>query len=294
MGDDFDAMRPSLANWDYRLLMAEQVQELDEEGQLEYMEAWFRHFFEDPANETPHDSGEGGYQYIWGGPYDHREELQSEFEGVVSDELIERLAQTLDGYGHEWAPTSNHPARADDRPDDENEESWDPDLGTLIDALERGQEVNFDAPESPARATIAERLQAVEQALAELQHGGIGHNQPPEAIEVVEALEDAQQQQIASAIGVVRVEITKARPDALEVGYAALSFRNVGTWLARKADKAADEAAKVVGKGVGYAALAGGAIAIGAAAGQWHHLAQLLAGVARAIAIWIAQITGLF
>ena len=33
--------------------------------------------FEDPANETPYESSEGGYIYIWGGPYDALEQLSA-------------------------------------------------------------------------------------------------------------------------------------------------------------------------------------------------------------------------
>src|SRR6516164_4356205 len=43
---------------------------------------WFFANFEDPAESTPYD---GGYVYIWGGPYDAREELNEAF-GVVATE----------------------------------------------------------------------------------------------------------------------------------------------------------------------------------------------------------------
>jgi hypothetical protein len=36
--------------------------------QIDYMRYWFSRNYEDPSNETPHSSEDGGFQYIWGGP----------------------------------------------------------------------------------------------------------------------------------------------------------------------------------------------------------------------------------
>ena len=77
----------------------------DRETQLECMETWFRQHFEDPAERTPYESAEGGYIWIWGGPYDAREELENEFSGVVPDDVIEELVNILEREGWEWAPT---------------------------------------------------------------------------------------------------------------------------------------------------------------------------------------------
>lgn len=77
----------------------------DRETQLDVMETWFRQHFEDPAERTPYESAEGGYIWIWGGPYDAREELEGEFSGVVPDDVINELADKLEGECWEWAPT---------------------------------------------------------------------------------------------------------------------------------------------------------------------------------------------
>ena len=68
------------------------------------MEGWFRQRFEDPAESTPYDSASGGYQWIWGGPYDAEEELHGKFQGIVPDELIEELVTSLQRECIEWAP----------------------------------------------------------------------------------------------------------------------------------------------------------------------------------------------
>src|SRR5688572_21140591 len=77
----------------------------DRDAQLETMEAWFRSMFEDPAQRTPYESREGGYIWIWGGPYDAADQLHSEFDGVVPDQVIDELADELSGECPEWAPT---------------------------------------------------------------------------------------------------------------------------------------------------------------------------------------------
>ena len=80
--------------------------ELEDKGkdyQIEVMKEWFSHFFENPAENTPYQSSEGGYIYIWGGPYDAREELEEEFSGIVLDEAIDELVEELESESYEWA-----------------------------------------------------------------------------------------------------------------------------------------------------------------------------------------------
>jgi hypothetical protein len=75
--------------------------------QKEVMAVWFRAHFEDPDNSCPYDSREGGYQYIYGGPFDAREELEVEFSGIVSDEAIEELTEELESECVEWSGDSS-------------------------------------------------------------------------------------------------------------------------------------------------------------------------------------------
>lgn len=86
-------------------MSAESLQDADRETQLEVMETWFRSRFEDPAERTPYESAEGGYIWIWGGPYDAREELENEFGGVVPDGVIDELVGELQRECYQWAPT---------------------------------------------------------------------------------------------------------------------------------------------------------------------------------------------
>ena len=87
----------------------EELQKKTPAEQKQVMRQWFFTFFEDPANETPYESREGGYQYIRGGPYNAEEELREAFEAIVGEEPIMALVDELLDLGHEWAPTTAHP-----------------------------------------------------------------------------------------------------------------------------------------------------------------------------------------
>src|SRR5436190_22863895 len=63
---------------------------------------WFFENYEDPANETPWTEGE--YVYIWGGPYDAREELEENFY-TTAPELLETALEKIEADGVEWAPS---------------------------------------------------------------------------------------------------------------------------------------------------------------------------------------------
>ena len=75
----------------------------DRETQIEVMRTWFLSNFENPVENTPYESREGGYIYIWGGPYDAEEELSGQFWDVVSEEAIQKLVAELEEESIEWS-----------------------------------------------------------------------------------------------------------------------------------------------------------------------------------------------
>lgn len=79
--------------------------EAEPEEQKKIMKAWFLTHYDDPTNVCPYESREGGFQYIWGGPYDAQEELSNEFSGIVDDDVIDECAQELvNEYScYEWS-----------------------------------------------------------------------------------------------------------------------------------------------------------------------------------------------
>ncbi len=69
------------------------------------MENWFRAHYEDPGERTPYITADGGYQYIWGGPYEADEELYGKFSGYVPEAVMQELIADLENECMEWAPT---------------------------------------------------------------------------------------------------------------------------------------------------------------------------------------------
>lgn len=76
---------------------------LTKEEQLSEVRAWFYSNYEDPANSCPYESREGGYQYIWGGPYDAREEIDREFCDIAPQSVIDEIVSELEGQCSEWS-----------------------------------------------------------------------------------------------------------------------------------------------------------------------------------------------
>ncbi|MEH8231308.1 hypothetical protein [Aeromonas veronii] len=72
------------------------------EDRAKLIHDWFFERYEDPANSTPYNSAEGGYLYIWGGPYDALEVLSEEFEPWLSIETLEEIADELDLSAMDW------------------------------------------------------------------------------------------------------------------------------------------------------------------------------------------------
>lgn len=82
---------------------------MSKEDALVEMEMWFHSNYADPVEMCPFESREGGYQYIWGGPYDAEEQLFSEFGGYVKDSIIEELASKLNDVCSEWSGRPDDP-----------------------------------------------------------------------------------------------------------------------------------------------------------------------------------------
>ena len=176
---------------------------LSEKEQVPYLVHWFNEMFEDPQNETPYSQNENSssnYEYIWGGPYDAREQLADWFTNIASEEAIEKAAKDVENEHdvYEWAPGPKHPdhqrAAAEHR-QSLYEDDQEPQLDEIRRRLKSGQFLKtgdlFLKSESPTAIQISNELgdeisQLREQLtkLSEYQHVGLGHNNPPDAIQI--------------------------------------------------------------------------------------------------------------
>ena len=82
-----------------------QFKKLSKARKIEAMKQWFLERFEDPANSTSYMTSEGGYLWNNGGPYDADDELQNEFQGLASFDIIQEAVEEVQSDGiYEWAP----------------------------------------------------------------------------------------------------------------------------------------------------------------------------------------------
>jgi hypothetical protein len=268
-----------------------QLKRMGRERQIEYMRYWFGRNFEDPAQETPYNSEEGGYLYIWGGPYDASEELFDEFGEFVPEDRIQAVVDDVESDGlTDWAPGTDHPdherARAEWAEERDREEVGQSPLTEILAMLERGTEPRFGGQEERAqRRAILSRLEALESELEALKpaHGGIGHNRPPEDDGAITVIEDAQEAAVE-----IRTELVKDTPDALVVARATSRLQTAIGWLLKKVDTAADAFAKTIGA----AAATGAAVVVGGYATKaLPKLAELANDVVAKTTDWLQNVT---
>jgi len=206
-----------------------QIRRLKKADALEVIEAWFRQRYEDPVHRTPHDSGEGGYQYIYGGPYHARDVIDEQFYDLLPERWIDSVVEELEIEAHEWTETPS-----DDDYDDRRESFV---LGS--------------AAERDLRSHVVKRFDEVAAALADRppNYGLIGHNNPPNAIS---AAEEVDLEELGTAISDIRGQLGQdiPSPDAIapQLEKVTTLHDRLREAAIRKLDLATDEFAKEIGK----------------------------------------------
>jgi len=160
-----------MSNADSGSLHPATLKALPREGQLQALEQWFRHNFEDPQVDTNYDSEDGEYKYMHGGPFEASDELRSEFEGAVPDDVLDELISKLDAECAEWAPAPTGNYFTDIDWYDSGEEQPDPRaifesaLVTVAKLLD--QPIDIDLRDPFLRLLYANVISAVEAYLAD-------------------------------------------------------------------------------------------------------------------------------
>ncbi len=254
---DFDPQFEKDEDWDeieaheeLANLTDDQLRALPKEKQKTYIIDWFHSQFWDPAHETPYDGREGGYQYVYGGPYEAREELEEKFGGIVEEYIIENAVEEIESDGQtDWAPSPKHPDQL--RAAEEHYESFKPQtLDEIGAALASGAKTDLG---SPAAQTAAEELKNSADALMAAidarrpLHGGMGHNGPALDDEG-NLLPDGFENELRQTANVLSVQMEASAPDLKVVLEAATRLKRFRAWLQPRIDLAADEFAKEIGK----------------------------------------------
>jgi|GEM_PF-3419957 len=277
---------------------SEELSEMSDEDKESFIRRWFFYLYEDPANQTPYETREGGYQYIWGGPFDAREEIESAFSGIVSPEILDELIKNIGLDGDEWAPTAVNPKHhafedrskedlisfeGDYEGDGSGHYPWqlglpfgepvtdpfgerDPiaDHDQIDARIGRGVGTSFGTTYERAvrRSTLAHAadLQVLlsEKSAPKAEHGGIGHNQPPSEI----TIDEEHGEQLKDAVETISEELNAEHrndtPDVRKVSRAARVIQSIGKWVAQKLDMTLDAFLKALATALGTSAAAAG------------------------------------
>jgi len=85
--------------------------EIDKAEAESEMKKWFSENYDDPTNFLPYETKEGGFQYLYGGPYELDEIMYEEFGEKYPDDYIQKVIENLEHqYGDvSWGkkPTEN-------------------------------------------------------------------------------------------------------------------------------------------------------------------------------------------
>jgi hypothetical protein len=110
--------------------------------QIIAIRAWFLDRYCDPANNTPYNGREGGFQFVHGGPFDPADVLPEHFGRAVKEDVIQEVIDELhQQVGDEWAPVhASFPEEYDEDYDVIVESSGQP-LARLHDRLSQSRQV---------------------------------------------------------------------------------------------------------------------------------------------------------
>jgi hypothetical protein len=78
------------------------VREVAYDAVVSAMTRWFYTNFESPECNMPREDGE--FVFVWGGPYDAREEINNAFGATANERTIEEAIKQIENVGTVWAP----------------------------------------------------------------------------------------------------------------------------------------------------------------------------------------------
>lgn len=107
---------------------------------------WFLQRYCDPVDCCPHGSGEAGYEWIWGGPYDARDVLDSEYPHDIEDGVFKKVIQELTNSCVFWSLKPDYDFDDIDPPDIEYKANFAASLLTTEELLRIKVPANLEQP----------------------------------------------------------------------------------------------------------------------------------------------------
>jgi hypothetical protein len=258
--------RPDLSVWDEIQLRpvspTPELTDLPDDDAKEAIKSWFFENFEDPVENTPY---EGEYIYIWGGPYQASDIIQSAFAAAAPERIVDRAIEEIEAQGRAWAPN----AARGEQPYEPSEDTHYPDARFL-------------------HAIMLQRIETLERALAKLEgpRRGIGDNNPPEPIEF-DGFTPADRRQIKAAIAVLKKQPPEPETEPKDAEEAARALQRIANRLARTAAAAAQYVGKQADKFISAAAEEAGKRAIQSP--LWLTIITKISAVADAAVHWLSS-----
>ena len=226
----------------------------------EQIKDWFFDNFQDPAESLPYESAEGGYQWIYGGPYDATDIVGSAFADSASEEVIEAAIELIQSGGmYDW--TINPSRLRRDRSSRSSSQDW----------LERVVQRHSD---------MLAKIQELKGVLATpAPAAGIGHNNPPEPLDQG-PLTPKDVESLQNAISVL--EKQPPLPEKTEPAASALSVvQKIGEKVGKYADLFLSEFAKTAGAEMGKWSV------------RWLAIAAAIGAVASSAKSWLEGLSAL-
>ncbi len=275
---------------DFQGYTTEKVSAMSSQEQVEMMVEWFNQQFEDPQTDTPYNKDMGGYVYLWGGPFDASDQIQSEFSDAVDFDTMMLAVDRVQGEGTlEWAPTTGGDFY--EHPEDDRVEA-----GEIVDGDGEWPPIIADQapvpPEPEARAEVIRCLDELEAIVlplldrfeAEAQAPPMmGHNNPPEELEIVQAVSRDEWRRVKAAIDEIRQQTQVEEPDTWSVEQGNNRLLTTATalagWIQSRINAAID---------------AGAAIGVAYGIANPEAARAALVGAAKAVQTWLASMPSPF
>jgi hypothetical protein len=226
---------------------------LTDDSAVDSITSWFFENFEDAAEGRGFDGTGAG---IWGGPYRTRDVIENVFADTATDALIDAAVAEIRKEGDDWVPKTRGPNYIDEEPN-RNPSELHAEMLRQVVSLERTLPEIFKVP-----------------------HHGMGHNNPPEAMDA-EPLDAADAKEIEAALATLKAQpVVPDKPEEAEKAAATIESKRskVKAWLAKQGDEFVSAAVKEAGKEFGK----------WAPRALWLVVVDRMLGVSRAALAWIS------
>jgi hypothetical protein len=229
------------------------VADMNRAEQIEMMVDWFKFHFEDPANDTPYSKDQGGYVFLWGGPFDADEQIQAEFSDTVEFDTMQAAVSQIQSDGtFDWAPTTQ--GSFYEHPEEEQDDYGKAGSGVFEEGVyEDGvyeADQDFTEPslnEPEARDLVIEKLDQLQRQMAPIiayieeerrRPPMMGHNNPPEELEIFHEVSRDEWLETRDAVAAAQAETDSENPDRRVLARLATLLKTVtrklvktGVWI---------------------------------------------------------------